>query len=200
MDDSGRERLEYIGEMLCGVSHDINNVLATIKSQLFVGKINGDISSDMYSRIEESTDLIAKMVRNILNFARGGRNSGVKEHLDIGETIEMIVWMYRQMNSSDAYIISEIEKGMVINGHAADLQNMVLNLLINSGHAVSDCDDPQIRIITKRTDRKSIIKIIDNGCGMTDEIVSKIFDPFFTTKEVGKGTSFLAINAAQDLI
>jgi signal transduction histidine kinase len=42
--------------------------------------------------------------------------------------------------------------------------------------------------ITDKTPQQVLISVIDNGCGIPDEIRNKIFDPFFTTKEVGKGT------------
>ncbi|MEH2394711.1 MAG: ATP-binding protein [Nostoc sp.] len=50
-------------------------------------------------------------------------------------------------------------------------------------------NNPQIRIYTEILDSNQvIIRIADNGCGMTEEIIQKIFDLFYTTKPVGSGT------------
>jgi len=53
----------------------------------------------------------------------------------------------------------------------------------------SNIKNPQIDIRTeKKGDRQVMVRISDNGRGITEEIRSKLFEPFFTTKEVGKGT------------
>ncbi|MEO0684004.1 MAG: HAMP domain-containing sensor histidine kinase, partial [Cyanobacteria bacterium J06649_11] len=50
-------------------------------------------------------------------------------------------------------------------------------------------ENPRISIHTELIDKKTIVvKIADNGMGMSEKVKNKLFDPFFTTKPVGKGT------------
>ncbi|MEL6166721.1 MAG: HAMP domain-containing sensor histidine kinase, partial [Cyanobacteria bacterium J06628_3] len=50
-------------------------------------------------------------------------------------------------------------------------------------------ENPQISIHTELIDKKTIVvRIADNGMGMSEKVKNKLFDPFFTTKPVGKGT------------
>lgn len=58
-----------------------------------------------------------------------------------------------------------------------------------TGSTFSKSPNFQICICTEISDnRQIIIRIADNGSGMTEEVRSKLFNPFFTTKSIGKGT------------
>jgi signal transduction histidine kinase len=70
---------------------------------------------------------------------------------------------------------------------------VILNLIVNAAHAISDVVKDSgakgaIRIQTRRNGDAAEIRLTDTGCGIPAAIQPKIFDPFFTTKAVGKGT------------
>lgn len=77
---------------------------------------------------------------------------------------------------------------------AGEFNQVVLNIIINATHAISDHFEGQegclgkIHISTTREDEFVAVRISDNGGGIPANIRNKLFDPFFTTKEVGKGT------------
>lgn len=77
------------------------------------------------------------------------------------------------------------------------LNQVFLNILANALDALEDSliqgklthNQPQISICTQQLPSKQIvIRIIDNGPGIPEQVRQKLFDPFFTTKAVGKGT------------
>ncbi len=71
------------------------------------------------------------------------------------------------------------------------INQVLLNMVVNAAHAISDAKKPGVGKITLRTKKENdvlLIQISDTGTGIPEEIASKIFDPFFTTKEVGRGT------------
>jgi len=77
--------------------------------------------------------------------------------------------------------------------NVSDMNQVFLNLLVNSAHAIGDVvkgtgKKGLIRVRTGREDGNVVISISDTGCGIPENIRSKIFDPFFTTKEIGRGT------------
>lgn len=78
--------------------------------------------------------------------------------------------------------------------HQADLNQVFLNLIVNSAHAIESklgsnpAKKGTIRIESRHEDTQVVIRVIDNGIGIPDTIIERVFDPFFTTKEVGKGT------------
>ncbi len=68
------------------------------------------------------------------------------------------------------------------------LEQVLLNLVINSIHALNNTVNAEIRLIARLNERgKTIIRVIDNGPGIPDEVQEKIFIPFFTTKKDGSG-------------
>ncbi len=76
--------------------------------------------------------------------------------------------------------------------NVGELNQVFLNLIVNAAHAIQDADkDPttgQIKISTAMDGDTAVIRIEDNGCGISAENLAKVFDPFFTTKEVGRGS------------
>ena len=68
------------------------------------------------------------------------------------------------------------------------LDQVLINLLVNAIEAVKEQSEPEITL-TAYTDaeNKTVIKIIDNGTGMSKEVQEKIFIPFFSTKKQGSG-------------
>ena len=68
------------------------------------------------------------------------------------------------------------------------VEQVLINLVVNAMEAVKDNPDPRIILSAyNSTNRKILIKVSDNGFGMTEEIMDKIFIPFFSTKKNGSG-------------
>jgi len=80
-----------------------------------------------------------------------------------------------------------------------DLGRVLLNLNNNAFWAVKTVEKPKVVVKTEHTDNKLIIKVSDNGTGMSNEVKSKIFQPFFTTKPTGQGTG-LGLSLAYDIV
>jgi len=76
---------------------------------------------------------------------------------------------------------------------AGELNQVVLNLIVNASHAISDVvgdsgEKGRISIATSNDESHAEIRVADTGTGIPEAARAKIFEPFFTTKEVGKGT------------
>lgn len=70
----------------------------------------------------------------------------------------------------------------------SDISQVVLNMILNSAHAIAEVGGGTITISTRFAPPWVEIRISDTGVGISEEVRDKIFDPFFTTKEVGKGS------------
>src|SRR5690606_19422242 len=67
------------------------------------------------------------------------------------------------------------------------LEQVLINLVVNSIEAVKDRAEPRIVLTAYQANRKTVIKVADNGQGMAQEVLDKIFIPFFSTKKSGSG-------------
>jgi signal transduction histidine kinase len=75
-----------------------------------------------------------------------------------------------------------------INCSPSQINQVFLNLITNAAQATED-DNGVITLVTKMHGQDHVaVEVMDNGTGISDEVLPKIFDPFFTTKDVGKGT------------
>jgi two-component system, NtrC family, sensor kinase len=80
----------------------------------------------------------------------------------------------------------------------AQLNQVVLNLVVNAAHAMGS-ERGRIVIRTGAADASVWLEVEDNGAGMAPEVLTRIFDPFFTTKPVGKGTG-LGLSLAYGIV
>lgn len=92
-----------------------------------------------------------------------------------------------------------------IQCYPGSLNQVFMNLLANAidaleeSFAVSHLAIPQIKITTETINNEVVIKIIDNGIGMSEQVQKRLFDPLFTTKPTGKGTG-LGLSIAQQIV
>jgi signal transduction histidine kinase len=75
-----------------------------------------------------------------------------------------------------------------VRGDRGRLQQIVLNLLKNASDATEGQPGRRIILSASREGERVRIRVRDNGCGISKDIIGKIFNPFFTTKSRGKGT------------
>jgi signal transduction histidine kinase len=79
----------------------------------------------------------------------------------------------------------------LVPANPGELNQVWTNLLDNAADALAEREDPgsgEVSVSVASDDEAVVVRIADNGPGMTPEIAGKIFDPFFTTKAVGSGT------------
>lgn len=145
-----------------------------------------------YERITAGIERVANIVRAMKNFAHPG-GEGVKS-VDINRSLSDIVTVAKNEWKYCADLELDLTPNLApIPGHAGPLNQVFLNLLVNSAHALTDKlaetgEKGLIRIGSRLAQDYVEIFFSDTGTGIPPQIQNRIFDPFFTTKEVGKGT------------
>jgi signal transduction histidine kinase len=76
---------------------------------------------------------------------------------------------------------------LVLEADPSLLEQVLINLIVNAIDAVKDRSAPRIVLSSAATEGKTLIKVVDNGKGMAEEIIEQIFVPFFSTKKNGSG-------------
>lgn len=149
------------------------------------------------------TKRIREIVLSLRNFSR--IDEAEFKAVDIHEGIEstLIVLQHRfkvQPKGPEIQLIREYDKLPLVECYSGLLNQVFMNILANAIDSLEEANaklaDQQIQdrpnkiiIRTSIIDTESVqIMVVDNGCGIPENIRPYIFDPFFTTKPVGKGT------------
>lgn len=160
------------------------------------------LSAD-FPKLLESMKQGANRIRNIVlslrNFSR--LDEAEKKQVDIHQGIDSTLLLLqhrlkRYPDHPEIQVIKEYTQLPLVECYASQLNQVFMNLLTNAIDALEMRHEP--RIITIKTEVKPesediqpshvVIRISDNGSGMSEELKQRIFDPFFTTKPVGVGT------------
>lgn len=202
------QKLETIGTIASGLSHDFNNILGAILGALRVieertkdkKSINCALLNDDLDVIKEASKKATHIVQQLMNFSR--RQSIKFETIDINSEINNVINIFKKFvsNKNIKTIFKENSKNNFIEGNVTLIEQMLLNILLNARDAILEngtitiivkkLSSDEIKDIVKDSNIKEFIhiSISDTGKGIPDSIKSNIFTPLFTTKEKGKGT------------
>ena len=125
----------------------------------------------------------------------------VKEYLDLNQLIrDMILLLHTQLEREQVEIIDDLAEDLPpIEGHAGQIQQIVLNLIQNSRDAILESSSGGMIIIRTFKDEDSLaLEVQDDGPGIPLEIAERIFEPFFTTKKAASGTG-LGLSVCQEI-
>jgi PAS domain S-box-containing protein len=186
-------RLSAMGELLAGISHELNNPLSVLVVQAAAMEetATDERSARRASRIARAADRCARIVKSFLAMAR--QEPAEMLPLDINAIIEdaLEITAY-SLRTSGIEVTLRLAKSLpAARGDTDQLRQVLTNLLVNAHHALQDIDGPRRLLITTRyrkQDGKVIVKVKDNGPGVPTDIRARVFEPLFTTKEVGVGT------------
>jgi PAS domain S-box-containing protein len=197
------QKLEAIGTLAGGVAHDFNNMLTAILGYTALLK-RGVESPESLARaadvIEKAAQRGAALTRQLLGFARKGKNQTIAIDLDaaIREVLELL------SRTIDKNIRIRHVPGTAracVVGDPAQIEQVILNLAVNARDAMPEGGELAFEVTEASLDGDACgrypgttpgphlrLRIADTGCGIPDEVAGRIFEPFFTTKERGKGT------------
>lgn len=179
------------------------DLLAEIQQQeklLNIDFILGDIPV-LFEESEHGFVRIAKIIKSMRDFSRVA-NSDDYSLVDINKGIEDTLIIAKNEYKYHATIEKNLAHLPHLYCNPEQLNQVFLNLIINSSHAIASMGDEHkgiISITTSSTDEAIFCEFADNGPGITKENRSRIFDPFFTTKDPGKGTG-LGLSISYDII
>ncbi len=185
------EKMASAGILAAGIAHEVNNPLTVV---LGLSKLLADDkrlpadAREMCERIAANAERAGKITRSLLDFAR--ESKPMKRTLlvaDLFERIEVLIG-YELKSHLVNYTFEKPNDDCVINADLEQMGQVLLNLLINAEHAMTDSPEKKVRIGAERSGNRVIISIADTGPGIPADKIEKIFEPFYTTKPVGKGT------------
>ncbi len=196
------QRLESIGTLASGITHDLNNVLTPILlSAQILQMLHKDERTQRLLQIQETNAKRgAALVKQVLGFAHGVE--GERTILQVRHLILEIQQIVTETFPKSIEFYTNISPELwTVFGDLTQLHQMLMNLVVNARDAMPN--GGTLRLVAENLviennyawmnlDAKVgsyiIITVSDTGTGIPAKILPQIFEPFFTTKEIGKGT------------
>jgi signal transduction histidine kinase len=181
--------LATVGELAAGLAHEIKNPIAGVKGALEVINQRTDATDpkkEIFTEILVQIDRIHHIVQDLLTYARPKpmEFKAVNPNECIHNAIKLA---QPQTQDKDIQIhFEELENDIRIHCDENKIQEVILNLLINSISAIENEGEIFIRL-SKFNNREIEIVLQDNGKGIRKENLSQVFTPFFTTRKKGTG-------------
>lgn len=198
-----QDRLASIGVLASGLAHEVGTPLGVIRGRAEYlmmqpeTKHNSIIGGGLQTIVTQ-IDRISKLISSLLRFSRATddvRNQDIELVSVISEVNNL---MGQNLKASSIELKLEIPEGTRVFADFNRLQQVILNLVVNSVHAIQKAvqsGNNRDHSIVIRADQKHaqngatvILSVTDTGCGISPENMRKVFQPFFTTKDVGQGT------------
>jgi PAS domain S-box-containing protein len=196
------QRMESIGTLAGGISHDLNNVLTPIMMSIDVlrGKVADPEGQTTLDTLESSAKRGAAIVKQVLAFGRG--IEGDRSLVQLKHIVKEVVKIAGATLSKAIVVRTDVSRDLwTVSADPTQMHQVLLNLIVNARDAMAgrgtltiaaeniSLDESYSRMhIDARPGDYVAITIADTGSGIPEDIRDKIFEPFFTTKEVGMGT------------
>ncbi len=184
------QKLASLGRLTSGVAHELNNPLNNISTSIQIlleewEDADFEHKKELLAGAEKEVERSKEIVKSLLEFARE-RSLTLKE-INFRDLVNTAVEHVKSEIPKNINLIVEVPEDIKAN-LGGRIKNVLINLIINSVHAMKDGGDITIKAYKQNEKNGFCFQVIDTGMGIPKEITSKIFDPFFTTKEVGAGS------------
>lgn len=195
------EKMASVGLLAAGTAHEIGTPLASVMGYaelLAAEAADNQVQSEYIQRIQQGCARIDRIVRGLLDYARP--KSPAFELVSLGPLVVSTVELLQQQGLFKQCRVEVRCPGQVppVNLDPHQLQQVLINLLINSNDAMPDKGQLLVEVCTgdvRQTQLPVRIRVQDTGSGIAEQDQGRIFDPFFTTKDPGRGTGLgLAIS------
>ncbi len=196
------QKMDSVGQLAGGVAHDFNNLLQVIlgNAELALGLQDDAVRvAEILGEIRRSAERAAELTQQLLVFSRRQMIRPVV--LDLHELLERVVKMLTRLLGEGVEL--RFKAGGFAAHVSADpgaLEQVVVNLALNARDALGARGVIGIETALEQVDHVPagqpwatpgsyvVLRVTDDGCGMSSEVIEHIFEPFFTTKGPGKGT------------
>jgi len=188
-------KMASLGTLSSGIAHEFNNILGAV-----IGHVSLALEKKKPKEMEEALNIAlmaseraCDIVTRLQDFAK--KKGDDHKVFNVNDAIKNIVNLIgKDFLNNNIDIKTNLAIKTKIRGDQSQIEQVLLNLLINSRQAMTS--GGKVVITTKSANGFVTVLVTDNGTGINDSIKSRIFEPFFTTKGVvGMGKDFGAQDA-----
>ena len=143
-----------------------------------------DDFNDLSEETREGLGRVTQIIADLKAFVHEGDDE--KQPLDVNECVRGAINILNNQIKYHAKLSVSYGELPLLPGCFGKLSQVFTNLIANANQAVSD--NGQIQVRTAVENNQIVVRVIDDGCGMTDDVRKNLFTPFYTTKPIGQGT------------
>ena len=207
-------RLASLGTLGAGIAHELNNPLAVVYGyaqnleRLIEEKhIKDPECTGGVSKILAYTNRMKNIVEKISVFSRSDDDVRTSKVEDINSIInDSLILLRKELELRNISLVLKLEGKLpkvVVN--SIKMETALHNIIMNAKEELEEFPqkkDKKITITTEADKQNSfiIIKIADNGKGISGDNILRVFDPFFTTKSFGKGATGLGLSIVHGIM
>lgn len=199
------QRVDAVGRLASGVTHDFNNLLAVMAAGVNV--LQEALGPDSNLReelavLDTATQQGAALTRQLLSFTRPGPRR--PEVFDVRRVVEATERMLRRLvPSTTALTMRVADEPLHVLMDPGQLEQVLVNLTLNARDALPEggrIEISALRIVAAGAAQSTVeLRIADDGVGMDEATRHCVFEPFFTTKPEGRGTG-LGLAVVRDIV
>jgi two-component system NtrC family sensor kinase len=189
------EKLASLGKLSATVAHELNNPLEGILtySRLIIRKLEKLNESNNFKEIIDILTLISdesarcgRIVKHLLQFAHKGEPEFINTDI-IEVTDKAVMLMAHHFEMNNIRLIKDYKlQSLYVDCDPQRIEQALIAILVNSVEAMPQ--GGEIKIIISKEINNAVIRITDQGSGISSQIIHQIFEPFFTTKDKVKDT------------
>jgi signal transduction histidine kinase/ActR/RegA family two-component response regulator len=201
------QKTESLGVLAGGMVHHFNNLLTSILGNAELAELNADLVPGALADIKACGRSAAELCQQIMMYT--GRSDHRMAAVGISSLVHESIKLLRVARVAECEIVCEFPpEPIFVWGDRAELQQIILNLLINSTEARATAvlfnaavvrvgPGAQAQVEPLEPGEYVELCVTDNGEGMTPEVLARIFEPFYSTRFTGRG---LGLPAAMGLV
>ena len=198
------EQLASVGFLAAGIAHEINNPMASIAwcaeslesrlhdiMQMDDSKPDSEHNSEItvlrkyLRRIQDEAFRCKDITDQLLDFSRLGDSQ--KHPTELRELVSGVIDMVKHLGKyRNKQVVFRCQVPIVAMVNAQEIKQVILNLVTNALDSLEPSGTVTIELAQQS--EQLVLSVVDDGCGMTEEVQKHLFDPFFTRRRDGQGT------------
>ncbi|HOP07342.1 MAG TPA: ATP-binding protein [candidate division Zixibacteria bacterium] len=193
------DRLAAVGELSASIAHEIRNPLAAISGSVEVLKGELQVAGEnarLMDLIVKESDRLSKITTEFLQYARIDRPTMAKVELcHLVQDIIQVVYHHPSYHENIKISFQTNESIVYVVGDEGLIKQLLLNIAVNACEAM-DAQPHELEFSLERPEERNqvLIRVTDDGPGITRTNLARIYQPFFSTKKEGTGLGLAVVH------
>jgi PAS domain S-box-containing protein len=198
------QKVESLGVLAGGVAHDLNNLLTVMNGHLALARAAPDARStrEHLALVERAVTRATDLSRQMLAYS--GHTALAIEPVDLDQAVrEMAALLSAAVTNVGRLTHEPSPVSVIVEANRTELSQVIMNLVTNAAEASGPGGSVVVRTLALELDeatlardfvgqgleagRYCMLQVVDQGLGMSDDVLARMLDPFFSTKGPGRG-------------